>query len=139
MPSEQHSNSKLFSVAVLTQKLSKRLLVLGHQGVDRLLPLDQRRQVHLEEGRVEQELEGVALPGLARVVVVGQRRQQLGRGEVARLVGAVVAPEVGNHVQQDGTQNRNDLGAKKNFFKLLTTGRLDDFPTNACPTFEAIG
>ena len=82
---------------------------MGHEGVDRLLPLDQRRQVHLEESRIEQKLEGVALPSLARVVVVGQGGQQLGRGEVARLVGAVVAPEIRDNVQQDGTQDRDDL------------------------------
>lgn len=65
---------------LFTQKISKRRVVVRHQIIDDRLPERQTRDGHLEEGRIEQQIQDVLAPGFPRVLISGERTQQLRAG-----------------------------------------------------------
>ena len=78
------------------QQLLERGLVVRHHVVDGGAPEGQALLLHAEEGRLEQQVERLSAPGPPRVLVLGQRGQQLRarqeRGRVRRAAAETHAP-----------------------------------------------
>lgn len=114
VPSEIHSSTGLASFpSIVTQQIFEGGFVMRHEVVNDGSPVDDAHVVHLEEAGVEQQVERLFAPRLARVLIAAQTRQHLRtRAETRDVVRAA--------------RRRENLCSEHNFYRHRTKKSVRD-------------